>query len=76
MLLLTVELSDHLRQEKTRNLLAPLPGIIMFGRISGDMAILDRLGAIAMRLEAADCPPSGRSVDAPSDSCIFPLSAL
>ena len=84
MLPLTIEMRDHLRQEKTGNLPSPLPaldrqldfstgtlglwssnhfviyyrrgrvpqpGIILLGRVTGDVSIFDRPGAVTVRLE-------------------------
>lgn len=84
MLPLTVEMRDHLRQEKTGNLPSPLPaverqldfsagtlglwnsnhfviyyrdgrvpqpGIIMLGRVIGDVSIFDRPGPVTVRVE-------------------------
>lgn len=84
MLPLTVEMRDHLRQEKTGNLPSPLPaverqldfstgtlglwnfdhfviyyregrvpqpGIVLLGRASGDVSILDRPGPVTVRIE-------------------------
>ena len=84
MLPLTVEMRDHLRQEKTGNLPSPLPavarqldfstgtlglwnsnhfviyyrdgrvpqpGIILLGRVTGDVSIFDRPGPVAVRVE-------------------------
>jgi hypothetical protein len=86
MLPVTLEMSDHLRQEKTGNLPSPLPdierqldfsagtlglwssdhfviyyrdgrvprpGIILLGRVTGDVSIFDRPGRVAVRLEAS-----------------------
>lgn len=87
MLPLTIEMHDHLRQEKTGNLPAPLPeirrqvdfsigtlglwsanhfviyyregrvpqpGIIILGKVTGDVSIFDRPGSVAVRVERAD----------------------
>ena len=87
MLPLTIEMRDHLRQEKTGNLPSPLPeqqrqtgfsagtlglwgnddfviyyrsgrvpapGIIVLGRVTGDLSIFDRPGAVTVRIERAD----------------------
>lgn len=87
MLPLTVEMSDHLRQEKTGNLPSalpelvrqrdfsvgtlghwssnhfviyyrggrvPEPGIILLGKVRGDVSIFDRPGSITIRIERAD----------------------
>ncbi len=84
MLPLSMEMSDHLRQEKTGNLPSPLPaverqldfstgtlglwssnhfviyyrdgrvpqpGIILLGRVSGDVSIFDRPGPVTVRVE-------------------------
>jgi hypothetical protein len=84
MLPLTIEMRDHLRQEKTGNLPSPLPtverqldlstgtlglwnsdhfviyyrngrvpppGIILLGRVSGDISIFDRPGPVTIRVE-------------------------
>jgi hypothetical protein len=84
MLPLTVEMRDHLRQEKTGNLPVPLPdverqldfstgtlglwssdhfviyyrdghvpqpGIILLGRVTGDVSIFDRPGRVTVRVE-------------------------
>ena len=84
MLPLTIEMRDHLRQEKTGNLPSPLPaverqldfstgtlglwssnhfviyyrdgrvpqpGIILLGRVTGDVFIFDRLGPVTVRIE-------------------------
>ena len=84
MLPVTIEMRDHLRQEKTGNLPAPLqdigrqldfqtgtlglwssnhfviyyregrvpqPGIIMLGRVTGDVSMFDRPGPISIRVE-------------------------
>src|SRR5215217_7787912 len=86
MLPVTLEMSDHLRQEKTGNLPSPLPdierqldfstgalglwssdhfviyyrdgrvprpGIILLGRVTGDVSIFDRPGRVTVRLEAS-----------------------
>lgn len=83
---LTLEMSDHLRQEKTGNLPAPLPqgprqvdfevgtlglwgpdhfviyyrngrvpqpGIIVLGKVTGDVSIFDRPGSISIQLRRA-----------------------
>ncbi len=87
MLPLTIEMSDHLRQEKTGNLPSalpelarqrdfspgtlglwssnhfviyyrsgrvPLPGIVVLGRVTGDVSIFDRAGPVTVRIERAD----------------------
>ena len=87
MLPLTIEMSDHLRQEKTgslpsslpgsrrqtefsagmlglwgngdfviyyRNGSVPRPGIIVLGRVTGDVSMFDRAGSVTVRLECAD----------------------
>jgi hypothetical protein len=87
MLPLSIEMSDHLRQEKTGNLPAPLPeqtrqrdfsvgtlglwssdhfviyyrngrvpspGIIVLGKVAGDVSIFDRPGSVAVRIERAN----------------------
>jgi hypothetical protein len=87
MLPVTVEMRDHLRQEKTGNLPSPLPemrrqtgfsagtlglwgsddfviyyrsgrvrrpGIIILGRVIGDVSIFDRPGSVIVRIERAD----------------------
>ena len=84
MLLLRIEMRDHLRQEKTGNLPSPLPavdrqldfstgtlglwssnhfviyyrdgrvpqpGIIILGKVTGDVSILDRPGPVTVRVE-------------------------
>jgi hypothetical protein len=84
MLPLTIEMRDHLRQEKTGNLPLPLPdvdrqldfstgtlglwssdhfviyyrdgrvprpGIILLGRVTGDVSIFDRPGRVTVRAE-------------------------
>src|SRR5437764_8313909 len=84
MLPLTIEMRDHLRQEKTGNLPSPLPaverqldfstgtlglwnsdhfviyyrngrvpqpGIILLGRVTGDVSIFDRPGPVTVRIE-------------------------
>src|SRR4051794_1915211 len=84
MLPLTIEMRDHLRQEKTGNLPSPLPalerqldfstgtlglwssnhfviyyrdglvpqpGIILLGRVTDDVSIFDRRGAVTVRIE-------------------------
>lgn len=84
MLPLTIEMRDHLRQEKTGNLPSPLPevarqrdfsagtlglwgpddfvlyyvggqvpapGIIILGKVTGDVSIFDRPGPITIRVE-------------------------
>jgi hypothetical protein len=86
MLPITIEMSDHLRQEKTGNLPTPLPevprqrdfaagtlglwgpdhfviyyregrvpqpGIVILGKVTGDVSIFDRPGRIAVRIEHA-----------------------
>jgi hypothetical protein len=86
MLPITIDMRDHLRQEKTGNLPAPLPdiarqrdfaagtlglwgpdhfviyyssgrvpqpGIIILGKVTGDVLIFDRPGSVAVRLERA-----------------------
>ena len=87
MLPLTIEMSDHLRQEKTGNLPSPLPaierqldfstgtlglwssnhfviyyragrvpqpGIILLGRVTGDVSIFDRPGPVTVRVERVE----------------------
>lgn len=84
---LTIELRDHLRQEKTGSLPSslpeiarqvdfsigtlglwssnrfviyyrdgrvPPPGIIILGRVTGDVSIFDRSGPVVVRVERAD----------------------
>jgi hypothetical protein len=84
MLPVTIEMRDHLRQEKTGNLPSPLPtverqldfstgtlgvwssnhfviyyrdghvpqpGIIILGRVTGDVSIFDRPGPVTVRVE-------------------------
>ena len=84
MLPLTIEMRDHLRQEKTGNLPSPLPaverrtdfstgtlglwssnhfviyyregrvpqpGIILLGRVTGDVSVFDRPGPVTVRVE-------------------------
>lgn len=86
MLPLTIEMSDHLRQEKTGELPSPLPqgkrvidfdsgtlglwssgdfviyyrsgqvprpGIVTLGKVTGDVSIFDRPGAVTVKLELA-----------------------
>jgi hypothetical protein len=86
MLPLTIDMRDHLRQEKTGNLPSPLPaverqvdfstgtlglwssnhfviyyrdgrvpqpGIIILGRVIGDVSIFDRPGPVVVRVERA-----------------------
>jgi hypothetical protein len=86
MLPLTIEMNDHLRQEKTGNLPSPLPavarqrdfsagtlglwssdhfviyyrdgrvpqpGIIILGKVRGDVSIFDRPGPVSVKIEAA-----------------------
>ena len=86
MLPLTIDMRDHLRQEKTGNLPSPLPaverqvdfsvgtlglwssdhfviyyragrvpqpGIIILGRVTGDVSIFDRPGRVTVRIEPA-----------------------
>ncbi|MBO0145215.1 hypothetical protein JZX87_29220 [Agrobacterium sp. Ap1] len=86
MLPLTIEMSDHLRQEKTGNLPSalpssqrqrdfstgtlglwssgdfviyyrdgqvPQPGIVILGKVTGDVSIFDRPGAVTVKVEAA-----------------------
>jgi hypothetical protein len=86
MLPLTIEMNDHLRQEKTGNLPSPLPalarqrdfkagtlglwssdhfviyysdgrvpqpGIIILGKVTGDVSIFDRPGPVSVNIEAA-----------------------
>ena len=86
MLPITIEMDDHLRQEKTGNLPSPLPevprqrdfaagtlglwgpdhfviyyregrvpqpGIVILGKVTGDVSIFDRPGRIAVRIEHA-----------------------
>ena len=87
MLPLAIEMSDHLRQEKTGNLPSPLPaierqldfstgtlglwssnhfviyyrggrvpqpGIILLGRVTGDVSIFDRPGPVTVRVERVE----------------------
>jgi hypothetical protein len=87
MLPLTIEMNDHLRQEKTGNLPSPLPtterqldfsigtfglwssdhlviyyrggrvpqpGIILLGRVMGDVSIFDRPGRVTVRIERVE----------------------
>ena len=87
MLPLTIEMNDHLRQEKTGNLPSPLPaverqldfstgtlglwsskhfviyyrgggvpqpGIILLGRVAGDVSIFDRPGRVTVRIERVE----------------------
>ena len=87
MLPLTIDMRDHLRQEKTDNLPSPLPaierqldfstgtlglwssnhfviyyrggrvpqpGIILLGRVTGDVSIFDRPGRVAVRIERVE----------------------
>jgi hypothetical protein len=87
MLPLTIEMNDHLRQEKTGNLPSPLPamerqldfsigtlglwssdhfviyyrggrvpqpGIILLGRVTGDVSIFDRPGRVSVRIERVE----------------------
>ena len=84
MLPLTIDMRDHLRQEKTGNLPSPLPaverqldfstgtlglwssnhfviyyrdgrvpqpGIILLGRVTGDVSVFDRPGPVTVRVE-------------------------
>ena len=84
MLPITIEMRDHLRQEKTGRLPAPLPevprqtgfsvgtlglwgnddlviyyrggrvpqpGIIILGRVAGDVSILDRASPVSVRIQ-------------------------
>ncbi|KRA66991.1 hypothetical protein ASD89_01815 [Caulobacter sp. Root656] len=84
---LTIEMSDHLRQEKTGALSAPLPratrrvdfaagtlglwgpdhfviyyrngrvpqpGIVVLGKVTGDVSIFDRPGSVSVQLRRAD----------------------
>ncbi|MER8761301.1 MULTISPECIES: cyclophilin-like fold protein [unclassified Mesorhizobium] len=86
MLPLSIEMSDHLRQEKTGNLPAllpeqrrqrdfsvgtlglwssdhfviyyrngrvPSPGIVVLGKVAGDVSIFDRPGSVTVRIERA-----------------------
>ncbi len=87
MLPLTIEMSDHLRQEKTGNLPSPLPqserqqnfsagtlglwsssdfviyyrdgrvpqpGIVVLGRVEGDVSIFDRPGDVTVEVKRLD----------------------
>ena len=87
MLPLTIEMRDHLRQEKTGNLPSPLPaverqldfstgtlglwgsdhfviyyrdgrvpqpGIVVLGRVTGDVSIFDRPGRVTVRVERSN----------------------
>ncbi len=87
MLPITIDMRDHLRQEKTGNLPSPLPeiarqrdfapgtlglwgpdhfviyyssgrvpqpGIVVLGKVTGDISIFDRPGSIAIRVERAN----------------------
>ena len=87
MLPLTIEMRDHLRQEKTGNLPSPLPGddrqtgfsagmlglwgdddfviyyrsgrvpqpgIIVLGRVAGDLSIFERPGPVTVRIQRAE----------------------
>ena len=87
MLPLTIEMRDHLRQEKTGNLPSPLPtverqldfsagtlglwssnhfviyyrdgrvpqpGIILLGKVTGDVSTFDRPGPVTVRVERVD----------------------
>ena len=87
MLPLTIEMRDHLRQEKTGDLPSPLPaverqldfsagtlglwgpdhfviyyrngrvpqpGIVLLGRVTGDVSIFDRPGPVTVRVERVD----------------------
>jgi hypothetical protein len=87
MLPITIDMRDHMRQEKTGNLPSPLPeiarqrdfaagtlglwgpdhfviyyssgrvpqpGIVILGKVTGDISIFDRPGSIAIRVERAD----------------------
>ena len=87
MLPLTIEMSDHLRQEKTGNLPSPLPqgqrqqdfsagtlglwsssdfviyyrdgrvpqpGIVILGRVEGDVSIFDRPGDVTVEVKRLD----------------------
>jgi hypothetical protein len=86
MLPVTIEMRDHMRQEKTGDLPSPLaasprqtgfskgtlglwsadhfviyyreghvpqPGIVILGKVTGDVAIFDRPGAVKVRVELA-----------------------
>ncbi len=86
MLPLTIEMDDHLRQEKTGNLPSPLPaasrqrdfsagtlglwssgdfviyyrdgqvpqpGIVILGKVTGDVSIFDRPGSVTVKIELA-----------------------
>ncbi len=86
MLPVTIEMRDHLRQEKTGNLPSPLPeqqrrtefsagtlglwgnddfviyyrdsrvpepGIVVLGRVTGDVSIFDRPGSVTVRIQLA-----------------------
>ena len=87
MLPLTIDMSDHLRQEKTGNLPSPLPaaerqlgfsrgtlglwssdhfviyyrtgrvpqpGIVVLGRVTGDVSLFDQPGPVTIRVERID----------------------
>lgn len=87
MLPLTIEMSDHLRQEKTGNLPSPLPradrqrdfatgtlglwgsgdfviyyrdgqvpppGIVILGKVTGDVSIFDQPGDVTVTVEAVE----------------------
>ena len=87
MLPITIDMRDHLRQEKTGNLPAPLPederqrdfststiglwgtddfviyyrsgrvplpGIVILGKVTGDVSVFDRPGPITVRVERMD----------------------
>ena len=87
MLPLTIEMTDHLRQEKTGNLPSPLapasrqvdfevgtlglwssdhfviyyragrvpqPGIVILGKVTGEVSIFDRPGSVTVRVERLD----------------------
>jgi hypothetical protein len=93
MLPLSIEMRDHLRQEKTGNLPSPLPaaerqldfftgalglwssnhfviyyrdgrvpqpGIILLGRVSGDVSVFDRPGPLTVRIERINVPAAAR----------------
>jgi len=93
MLPLSIEMRDHLRQEKTGNLPSPLPatkrqldfftgalglwssnhfviyyrdgrvpqpGIILLGRVSGDVSVFDRPGPLTIRIERINVPAAAR----------------
>jgi hypothetical protein len=55
MLPLTMEMRDHLRQEKTGNLPSPLPAVgrqlDLLGRVTGEVSVFDRPGPVTVQVE-------------------------